>query len=267
MHWPWKWFELYNNCTFSTWKDNCLFNLLFCIPNSVCTFHYYGGRHSLPCLPWRHVIDFLLFRILSNLRLPWRKGLSWNFSLYWNIFYLSGFLSNLCLPWKTECLNALYWIYIFYHSEFWITCACPEKQSLPWSFLLYWIYFLQSGFLSNLHLPWKTECALNTLYWNIFYHSEFWTICACPEKQFALKFFTVLKYFLSLGIFQQRVLAPKREFALKFFTVLKYFLSFRIFQQVVLALKTEFALNFSSRGRGFRPPPPRTPLCTVIWNI
>jgi len=48
---------------------------------------------------------------------------------------------------------------------------------------------------------------------------------------------------------------------------LKYFLSFRIFQQVVLALKTEFALNFSSRGRGFRPPPPRTPLCTVIWNI
>jgi len=33
------------------------------------------------------------------------------------------------------------------------------------------------------------------------------------------------------------VLALKTEFALKFFTVLKYFLSFRIFQQVVLTLK------------------------------
>jgi len=33
-------------------------------------------------------------------------------------------------------------------------CAYPEKQSLPWNFSLYSIYFLHSGFLSNLRLPW-----------------------------------------------------------------------------------------------------------------
>ena len=52
----------------------------------------------------------------------------------------------------------------------------------------------------------------------------------------------------------------KTEFALKFFTVLKYFISFWIFGQLELALKTEFALIFSSRGAA--NPPPRTPLPT-----
>jgi len=33
-------------------------------------------------------------------------------------------------------------------------CAYPEKESLPWHFALYSIYFLHSGFLSNLRLPW-----------------------------------------------------------------------------------------------------------------
>jgi len=56
-------------------------------------------------------------------------------------------------------------------------------------------------------------------------------------------------------IFEQLV------FALKLFTVLKYFLSFMIIEQLVFALKTEFSLNFSSRGGGHPPaPPPRTPL-------
>jgi len=41
---------------------------------------------------------------------------------------------------------------------------------------------------------------------------------------------------------------------MKFFTVLKYFLSFMIFQQLKLVLKTEFALNFSSLEGG--PPSP-----------
>jgi len=44
-------------------------------------------------------------------------------------------------------------------------CAYHEKQSLPWNFSLYRLYFLHSGFLSNLRLPWKTESALYSLYW------------------------------------------------------------------------------------------------------
>jgi len=49
MYWLWTWLESYNNCTFSIWKDKCLFNLLFLIPNSFTTFHNYGkgGTHSL----------------------------------------------------------------------------------------------------------------------------------------------------------------------------------------------------------------------------
>jgi len=73
------------------------------------------------------------------------------------MYFLSfRILSNLRLSWKTECaLNSLYWLYIFYHSEFWTTCAYPEKQSLPWNFSLYWNIFYLSEFLSNLSLPWK----------------------------------------------------------------------------------------------------------------
>ena len=46
---------------------------------------------------------------------------------------------------------------------------------LLWKFSLQWIYFLYSGFLSNLRLPWKRELPWNfSLYWIcIFYHSGF----------------------------------------------------------------------------------------------
>ena len=131
------------------------------MPNSVYTFHYYGGRHSLPCLPWRHVTDFLLFKILSNLRLPWKKSLSWNFSLYWNIFYLSGFLSNLCLPWKTECaLNSPYWMYF-------LSFTILNNLSLPWKtessleFFTELKYFLSFRIFEKLELALTTEFALN----------------------------------------------------------------------------------------------------------
>jgi len=80
-------------------------------------------------------IYYLHSGFLSNLRLPWKTELPWNFSLYWIHFLHSGVLSNLRLLWKTEgALNSLYWIYIFYFHEFWATCTCPEKQSLPWNF-------------------------------------------------------------------------------------------------------------------------------------
>jgi len=59
-------------------------------------------------------------------------------------------------------LNSLYWIYIFHYSELGTSCACPEKQSLPWNF---------------------------SLYRNIFYLSEFWTIWACPENRVCPEFF------------------------------------------------------------------------------
>ena len=92
-----------------------------------------------------------------------------------------------------------------------------SKQSLNVQFLpnfsLYWIYFLHSGFLSNLRLPWKTECALNSLYWiYIFYHSGFFSNFAFGFKnRVALKFFNVLKYFLSFRIFEQLCAWPEKQ--------------------------------------------------------
>ena len=160
MYWPWKWFELYNNCTSSTWKDKFVFNLLFWIPNSVCGFRYYGGRHSLPCLSWRHVTDFLLFRILSNFHLPWKQSLSWNFSLYWNIFIFQ---------------------------DFWATCACPEKQS-AWIHSIEYIHFFIQNF-EQFALALKTEFALNFSLQIFFIIQGFSATCTCPENRVGPEFF------------------------------------------------------------------------------
>ena len=145
MYWLWKWLESCNNCTFSTWKDTFLFNLLFWIPNSFCTFHDYdrGGTPFLSSPGGPSLISY--YSDFWTTFLPWKTELPWNFSVCWNICYLSGLLSNLCLPWKTECaLNSLYWMYMFYHSE---------------STVLN-VYFLSLRILNNLRLPWKTEFAL-----------------------------------------------------------------------------------------------------------
>ena len=79
------------------------------------------------------------------------------------MFYLSGFLSNLRLPWKIECaLNSLYWIYIFYHSKLWTTCDCTGTQSLPWTFYCNEIFFI---------------------------FQDFWATCAWPENRVCPDFF------------------------------------------------------------------------------
>ena len=153
--------------------------------------------------------NFLLYGIyfshsdfLNNLRLPWKTEGALN-SIHWMyFFYHSGFLSNLRLPWKTEGALKFFAAFdiFFIVQEFWVTCACPEKQRVPWNFSLYliyllsfrsfeqlalalktelpwnfslcWIYFLHSEFLSNLRLPWKTELPWNfSLCWNIFHYS------------------------------------------------------------------------------------------------
>ena len=96
----------------------------------------------------------------------------------------------------------------------WATCACPEKQSLPRNFSLYWIYFshseflsnlrwktvcpeftvlntfYHSGFLRNLRLPWKTELPWKfSLCWSVFIILDFWATCACPENIVSLEIF------------------------------------------------------------------------------
>ena len=185
-------------------------------------------------------------------------------------FIFQDFWATYGLPWKAECaLNSLYWIYIFliiqnfeqlahapknrvslkfftalkyfYLSGFLRKLRLSWKQSLSWNFSLYLIYFLHSGCLSNCCLPWKTKCALNSLYWMYFHPSEFWTTCACPEKQ-------SLPWKFSLHwnkVFEELALALKTKFSLKFFTVLYIVFTFRIFEQLVRSLKNRVCPEFT----------------------
>jgi len=59
--------------------------------------------------------------------------------------------------------------------------------------------------------------------------SIFEQLCACPENRVCHEFTVLNIYFLSFRILNKFRLPWKTEFALKFFTVLKYFLSFRSF--------------------------------------
>ena len=236
MYWLWKWLESYNNCTFSTWKDKFLFNLLFWIPNSFCTFHDYGrgGTPSLASPDGPSLIFY--YSDFWTTFLPWKTELPWNFSLCWNIFSVLKYIFFLSFRTFDQLVLALknrvcpeFTVLNKIHSEFWTTCACPENRVFP----------------ENFH------CIEYS-----FYINDFWATCAWPEKQSVpwIHCITVLNiYFLSFRILNNLRLPWKTEFALKFFTVLKYFLSFWIFEQLELALKTKFALNFSSRGGG-RPP-------------
>ena len=130
------------------------------------------------------------------------------YTLYWKFFHHSRFLSNLRLPWKNRVALKFFTVLniLFIIQDFWATCVCPENRVCPGIFQLYWIYFYHSGFLSNsalarkflavlnvllhsgvlsnLHLPWKTKGALNSLNWIcIFYHSGFLSKLRLPWKQ------------------------------------------------------------------------------------
>ena len=101
-YWLWNWLESYNNGTFSTWKDKFLFNLLFWIPNSFCTFHDYASEGTpfyaspvCPSLIFYHSEFWTSFCL-------WKTELPWKFLLWWNIFHLSGLLSNFRIALKNR---------------------------------------------------------------------------------------------------------------------------------------------------------------------
>ena len=133
---------------------------------------------------------------------------------------------------KQSCSENFHCIeYIFYHSGFLTTCACPENRVCPKIFHCIECIFYHSGFLSNFALALKNRVAhkfftaLNIL--STFRSFEQFVLAlknkGCPE-------FTVLNiYFSSFRIFEQLALALKNRVALKFFTVLNVLFTFRIF--------------------------------------
>ena len=129
-----------------------------CLENRVCpeftvlNIHFLSIRifeqlalalKNTSCSEMFHCIEiFLSFRIFEQLALALKAGLALN-SLYWiYIFYHSGFLSRLGLPWKQSLPwnVSLYWN-IFIIQDFWATCACPESRTCI-EFTVLNIYFL-----------------------------------------------------------------------------------------------------------------------------
>ena len=83
-----------------------------------------------------------------------------------------------------------------------------------------------------------------SLFWIFFLNSGFLTTCACPENRVSPEIFHCIEYIFTIQDFWATALALKNRVALEFFTVLNmYFLSFRIFEQLALALKNRVALK------------------------
>jgi len=235
--------------------------------NSAVTFFILYNTVDVP-LSANSVVTLLVnSRGWNFLRVVFSQTRNFTVIAFNGWIYSIEFFSH--LPWKTEfavrfstVLNIFFTI-----QDFWATYACPDTQSLPWKFSLYWIYFYISRFLRNLPLPWKTKCALNSPYWiYMFYHSAFLSNLRLPWKiQVALKCFTVLKYFshsgflsnlrvpwkqgfpwihcieyifLSFRIFEQLAFALKNTSCPDIFHCIEMFLSFRSFEQLAIALKT-----------------------------
>ena len=243
-------------------------------------------------LPWKTEFAVRFFTVLNifftiqdfwaTYACPDTQSLPWKFSLYWIYFYISRFLRNLPLPWKTKCaLNSPYWIYMFYHSAFLSNLRLPWKIQVALKCFTVLKYFSHSGFLSNLRVPWKTKCALNSLYWiyifiiqdfwatsvcpekhelpwyfslywNIFIIQEFWATCACSESRVCPEFTVLNIYFFHSGFLSNLLLPWKIRVALIFFTVLKCFYHSGVLSNLRLPWK-HFALKFFKTGG--RPPP------------
>jgi len=109
--------------------------------------------------------------------------------------------------------------YTFHHLNFWVTCAFPEKQRVPWNFSLYWIHFLHSGFLSKFAIGLKNS--------------------VCTE------FFTVLNILFTFLIFEQLSLDLKNRVCPEIFHCIEYpFYIQELCATLRLPWKTECALNF-----------------------
>ena len=106
-----------------------------------------------------------------------------NFLCIEYIFYHSGFLGNLRLPWKTVCPENFNCIeYTFFIQDFWATCTCTEKQSVLWIHCIEYIAFIIQ---------------------------DFWLTCTCPGKQLSWNF-SLYWNILSFRIFEQPALVLKK---------------------------------------------------------
>ena len=111
-----------------------------------------------------------------------------------------------------------------------------------------------------MRLPWKNRVALKIFtVLNILFTFRIFNNSRLPWKQSFPEIFHCIEYtFYHFGFLSSLRLPWKTEGALKFFSVLKYFLSFRIFEQLA------FARKFLKPGGAAVPPDPPTSYAYVV---
>ena len=135
------------------------------------------------CLYWLNILYWNFFHLALENRVCREI-----FHCIEYIFYHSGFLSNLHLPWNTEFAwkYSLYWIYI-YIQDFWVTCPCPEKQSVPWIHCIEYIFFIIQDFWATCACLEKQSCREIFHCIEIFFIiQDFWATSPCPENRVCL---------------------------------------------------------------------------------
>ena len=128
MYWLWKWLESSNNCTFS--HERTYFYSIYYFGSLIRFAHFMIMlREELPSFPpltahhW-----FLIIQIFEQLSWSVKQRCHEIFHCVETFFIFQDFWATCGLPWKTVCPEFIVLnIYILNHSEFWTTCACPEK--------------------------------------------------------------------------------------------------------------------------------------------
>ena len=159
MYWLWKWLESYNNCTFSTWKDKCLFDLLFWIPNSFCTFHDYGrgGTTSLSSPDSTSLIfyhsEFWTCACPEKQSCPELFHCCEIFLIFRYFWATCAALKNRVCPEIFHCTECMVYI-----QDFWATCACPENRACSENFHYIKIVFIIQEFVQLALAPENRVC-------------------------------------------------------------------------------------------------------------
>ena len=139
-------------------------------------------------------------------------------------------------------LTVRHWFFIIQIFE---QLSCSEKQSCPETFHCVEIFFIFHDFWATCGLPWKTECALNSLYWIYIFLiiQNFEELAHALKNRGSLKFFTALKYFYLSGFLRSLRLPWKQSLSWNFSLYLVYFLRSGCLSNCCLPWKTECALN------------------------
>jgi len=121
--------------------------------NSVVTLP--GGE--VPCVLCSPLQETL--KIFSPF--PEKPSLPWNFPLYWRYFSSFRIFEQLALALKNRVALKIFTVNIFYHSGFWSNLRLPWKQSLSWIHCSEYIFFIIQDFWATCACPENRVCPKN----------------------------------------------------------------------------------------------------------